>query len=64
MSKWHHYNNPNFKNKVCCANCIHLYDESNTTACILHDWMKTTFDNSCDNFEGGIDQYEVICDKT
>lgn len=57
MTKWHHYDNPNFKEEKCCGNCIHLYDESSMTCCIVHDWMTVTYDFSCNCFDDG-ERYE------
>lgn len=42
---------PNFRGAKCCGTCVHLYDESNVTACIKHDFTKTYILSVCDDWE-------------
>lgn len=52
--RWHHYYNPNFEEEKCCANCIHFYDESGISACIVNEYMRVFFDDGkdCEKFKG------------
>lgn len=42
---------PNFRGAKCCGTCEHLYDESIVTACIKYNYIKTTIDSVCDDWE-------------
>jgi hypothetical protein len=50
-------NIPNYRDGICCANCLNLYDESNITACMKYFqndnlWTSVSYEMVCDGFEG------------